>query len=170
MGKLMSVPFGRPGARSKRRPGNQCVFVADDDPDMRALVVRVLAQQGYSSIAFDSGHELLTHLGTRLLDPRRFRAPDLIVVDLFMPGFSGLDVLVGLHRRSEDVPVIVITALRERGLRDVVLRSGASAFVQKPFHVPDLLETVHSVLDRRARTLLAAAPSLPHLGAVPPRP
>jgi DNA-binding response OmpR family regulator len=122
------------------------VLVADDDADIRDLVAFKLEQAGYRVVAVADG--------VQALDAVRADLPDLAVLDLMMPGLSGLDVCAEIRRdaASAHLPVIMLTARVQE--QDVALgfATGADDYVTKPFSPRELLSRVQAVLARAAAT------------------
>ena len=119
------------------------VLVVDDEPDV-LLLCRLNLQQ--------RGHELLEAAdGSTALEIARDRHPDVIVLDLMLPGISGYDVLEELQRDAEttDIPVLVLTAKSLRADRERSHGLGASAFLTKPFLPNELCEMVDSLVAPR---------------------
>ena len=115
------------------------VLVVDDEPDV-LLLCRLNLQQ--------RGHELLEAAdGSTALELARDRHPDVIVLDLMLPGISGYDVLEALQRdeATTDIPVLVLTAKSLRADRERSHGLGASAFMTKPFLPNELCELVDSL-------------------------
>ena len=118
------------------------VLVVDDEPDV-LLLCRLNLQQ--------RGHELLEASGGgRALELVRERHPDVIVLDLMMPGITGYDVLEALRGddATSDIPVLVLTAKSLRADRERSHGMGAAAFLTKPFLPNELCEMVDSLLSR----------------------
>ena len=116
------------------------VLVVDDEPDV-LLLCRLNLQQ--------RGHELLEAAdGSTALEIARDLHPDVIVLDLMLPGISGYDVLEALQRDAEttDIPVLVLTAKSLRADRERSHGLGASAFLTKPFLPNELCEMVDSLV------------------------
>jgi CheY-like chemotaxis protein len=116
------------------------VLVVDDEPDV-LLLCRLNLQQ--------RGHELLEASGGGLaLEIARERHPDVIVLDLMMPGVTGYDVLEALRGddATSDIPVLVLTAKSLRADRERSHGMGAAAFLTKPFLPNELCEMVDSLL------------------------
>ncbi|HEX8362465.1 MAG TPA: response regulator transcription factor [Longimicrobium sp.] len=124
------------------KPVNSHILVVDDEPDISALVAYHLARESYRVRTASSGPEAI-----RAAELER---PDLIVLDLMLPGMSGLQVLEELRRRAEtrDIPVILLTARREEQDRIQGLRQGADDYVAKPFSPQELILRVAAVLRR----------------------
>ena len=118
------------------------ILVVDDEPDISALVAYHLARESYRVRTASSGPEAL-----RAAELER---PDLVVLDLMLPGMSGLQVLEELRRRPEtaEIPVILLTARREEQDRIAGLRLGADDYVSKPFSPQELILRVGAVLRR----------------------
>jgi len=120
------------------------VLVVDDEPDV-LLLCRLNLQQ--------RGHELLeASEGSQALELARERHPDVIVLDLMMPGINGYDVLEALQGddATSDIPVLVLTAKSLRADRERSHGLGASAFLTKPFMPSELCEMVDSLLVSRS--------------------
>ena len=128
------------------------VLVVDDDPNVREVVSRYLSRDGHRVIqranGIDGLEAALTH------------HPDLVVLDLMMPGLDGLQVCEQLRRRST-VPVIMLTALGEESDRVVGLEYGADDYVTKPFSPRELALRVAGVLRRSRHQSLPAASETP---------
>jgi two-component system phosphate regulon response regulator PhoB len=130
------------------------VLVVDDEPDITALVAYHLAKAGYQVTTAAGGPEAL-----RLAEER---APDLVVLDLMLPGLSGWEVLEALRRKAEtrDVGVIVLTARREEVDRIKGLSLGADDYLVKPFAPQELVLRVGAVLRRLAGPPVASGSRL----------
>ena len=114
------------------RRGWSRVLVIDDDPDVGFLVQLILQHQGYEVV--------LTDDGLRGLAAAQKQRPDAIVLDLMMPVMDGYEVLENLRAdpRTNDVPVVVLTAVAQKEAAERVQRAGSSACLTKPF-VPEEL-------------------------------
>ena len=119
------------------------VLVVDDEPMVREVVIRYLERDGFAAIAASTGDEAL----------RKFEqsSPDLVVLDLMLPGVSGLDILQRI-RATSDTPVILLTARAEEADRILGLELGADDYVVKPFSPRELSARVKSVLRRSTNT------------------
>jgi two-component system response regulator (stage 0 sporulation protein F) len=116
------------------------VFVADDDEDLRALVVETLRSDGYTVVEAGDGEELLALLSDALADPAS--RPDIVVADVRMPKLSGLGVLEHLNRAHVRVPVLLMTGFAPQSVGIVARRLGAVGVLEKPFDVDDLRTAV----------------------------
>jgi CheY-like chemotaxis protein len=125
-------------AEIPRSPMN--ILVADDDEDVRALVVETLRADGHRVVEACDGAELVEYLRDAL-DNSTAR-PDVIVTDVRMPKLSGLGVLAELRRSHWSVPVVLITALADDSVRTVARRLGAVGVLKKPLDVDNLRTAV----------------------------
>jgi two-component system alkaline phosphatase synthesis response regulator PhoP len=118
------------------------VLVVDDEPPIVEIVRDYLTDAGYRVSTARSGHEAL--------DQVRSIRPDLIVLDLGLPGLDGLDVTRTI-RRTSSVPIIILTARSDEADRVVGLELGADDYLVKPFSPRELLARVRAVLRRSGR-------------------
>ncbi|MCI2422668.1 response regulator transcription factor [Saccharopolyspora sp. K220] len=123
------------------------VLVVDDDHAVRDVVRRYLERSGYEVGLAGDGETALRQFAER--------EPDLVVLDLMLPGIGGLEVCRRVRARSQ-VPVVMLTALGEESDRVLGLELGADDYVVKPFSPRELALRVGSVL-RRSRNAPAAA-------------
>jgi two-component system OmpR family response regulator len=122
-------------SRTKRR-----VLVVDDEENVVHLVASALRFDGFEAVTADNGHSALAAVAEH--------DPDLVVLDVMMPGLDGRAVLQSLRSAGSAVPVIFLTARDAANDQVSALRSGADDYVVKPFSVEVLLERVHAVLRR----------------------
>jgi two-component system, OmpR family, alkaline phosphatase synthesis response regulator PhoP len=115
------------------------ILVVEDDADIRQLVRDVLEHAGFGVLVSGDGRSAL--------QLARTRRPDLVVLDLGLPGLDGLDVARSL-RRDSDVPIIMLTARTEESDTLVGLELGADDYVVKPFSTKELVARVRAVLRR----------------------
>ena len=119
------------------------ILIVDDDAEIRGLIREYLQKHGYRVAAAANGRELRSAVQTA--------RPDLIVLDLMLPGEDGLELCREL-RADSDVPIIMLTARGDETDRIVGLEMGADDYLPKPFSPRELLARIKSVL-RRARAL-----------------
>jgi two-component system response regulator ResD len=125
------------------------VLVVEDDPTVAEVVGGYLRRAGFEVDTASDGHAALAAATPEL--------PDLVVLDLMLPGIDGLEVCRRLRRRGP-VPVIMLTALGEESERVVGLEVGADDYVTKPFSPRELVLRVGSVLRRTAGPDVRALP------------
>lgn len=118
---------------------NQHILVVDDEPKIGKLARDYLEQAGF--------RVQVAHDGVTALAAARHELPDLVVLDLNLPGMDGLDVCRSLRRES-DVPIIMLTARVEETDRLIGLELGADDYITKPFSPRELVARVRTVLRR----------------------
>jgi len=128
------------------------ILIVDDEPKILRLVHDFLAAAGFRTSSARSGDEALMRVRTE--------APDLVILDLGLPGLDGLDVTRAI-RRSGDLPIIMLTARDDESDKLVGLELGADDYVTKPFSPRELVARVRAVLRRQAG---AAATATLHAG------
>ena len=124
------------------------ILVVDDEPIVRDVVVRYLRRDGFTTLEAGDGDA-----ARRLIETDE---PELVVLDVMLPGTSGLELCRWIRSRSE-LPVIMLTARGEEADRIVGLELGADDYVTKPFSPRELAARVRTVLRRAGGS--AAAPS-----------
>jgi two-component system, OmpR family, response regulator ResD len=119
------------------------VLVVDDEPTIVEVVGRYMERAGYETHSAGDGPEALRLAG--------LHRPDLVVLDVMLPGFDGIEVMRQLHDGAEErTAVILLTARGEESDRLVGLRHGADDYVVKPFSPAELVARVDAVLRRVA--------------------
>ncbi|MFW5947917.1 MAG: response regulator transcription factor, partial [Gemmatimonadota bacterium] len=118
------------------------ILVVEDERDIAALVAYHLTREGYRVRTVGTGDDAMA--------AARAERPDLMVLDLMLPGLSGYELLEELRKRPEleDVPVVVLTARREESDRIRGLELGADDYLTKPFSPQELVLRVGAVLRR----------------------
>ena len=127
------------------------VLVVEDDEDIAQALQRSLRMEGYEVRAAPDGPTALEH--------GRAFAPDLVILDLGLPGLDGLEVARSL-RAEDDVPILILTARDALESRVEGLDSGADDYLVKPFAFSELLARMHSVL-RHCRQWFSRLPRIP---------
>ncbi len=133
------------------------ILVAEDQADIRDLIVLNLQHAGYAVVAVADGRAAL--------DSQLERASDLLILDLMMPGLDGLEVCKALRARGRATPILMLTAKSTELDRVLGLELGADDYLTKPFSMAELLARVKALL-RRAELLRAAAAAPVAAGAV----
>ena len=118
------------------------ILVVEDDPDIAALIAHYLEKAGYDSDVVPEGG--------RALSQARESQPDLIILDLMLPGLSGLEICKALRadNRTNGLPIIMLTARGEESERILGLDMGADDYVVKPFSPNELMARVRALLRR----------------------
>ena len=121
---------------------NKNILVVEDDPDIKELISLNLSNQGHQVFEANNGE-----LG---IEKAREKLPDLILLDLMLPGIHGLDVcrIIKADQETKDIPIIMVTAMGQE--EDIVkgLETGADDYITKPFSIKVLLARVSAVLRR----------------------
>ena len=122
------------------KPPQSIVFVVDDDPSVRKSIERLLGTLDLSVQAFGAAREFL--------DSDRPEIPACLVLDVRLPGISGLDFQRQLSKANIRIPIIFITAHGDVPMSVKAMKAGAVEFLIKPFHDQDLLDAVHMALEK----------------------
>jgi two-component system phosphate regulon response regulator OmpR len=117
------------------------VWVVDDDPELRRMLATYLGEQGYEVRTLVDGAQLLARL--------QAQRPDLLVLDLMLPGDDGLTLLRRLRDGGDDLPVLMLTARADAVDRIIGLEQGADDYLAKPFLPRELTARIEAVLRRR---------------------
>ena len=125
------------------------VWVVDDDPELRKMVGTYLIDQGYDVRCLCDVKQMEARL--------EFQRPDLVVLDLMLPGDDGLTALRRLRDAGDDLPVVMLTARGEAVDRIIGLEQGADDYLGKPFLPRELSARIEAVLRRRS-TVPAGTP------------
>ena len=120
----------------------QSILVIDDDESLRDTVAVMLEQEGFTIAQAADGRTGL--------DRARTLKPDLLLVDLRLPGLSGMEVCKQLRSSNIKTPIIVLSAVGDEVDKVLLLEIGADDYVVKPFRVRELLARIHAVLRRTA--------------------
>ncbi len=134
---------------------NSKILIVDDESKIVSLVRAYLEKAGYAVVTAEDGQ-------TALIQARRER-PDLVILDLMLPGIDGLEV-ARILRRERDLPIIMLTARVDDTDRIVGLELGADDYVTKPFNPRELVARVRAVLRRTGAAV--TAPELLRAGAI----
>jgi FixJ family two-component response regulator len=121
------------------------IQIVDDDPAVAKALKRLLNSWGMQVRTFASGEEFLSYL-------RRSQDVDCSVIDVKMPGMTGLEVQQHMNLAGIDVPVILMTAHEAEGAEEQALRAGAVGFLRKPFKDEALVELIRNAVQRRRKS------------------
>ena len=124
------------------------IIVVDDDPELRGLLQRFLAEHGFAVRTISGGEMLTTQLA---------REPaDAIVLDLMMPGEDGLSICRRLRAAGDMTPILILTAKGDPMDRILGLEMGADDYLAKPFTPRELVARLHAILRRSAGPMAAS--------------
>ncbi|MCL1894974.1 MAG: response regulator transcription factor [Clostridiales bacterium] len=130
--------------------GTQKILVVEDDANIRELVAWNLSEEGYECVCAADGKEGI--------DAARLELPDLILLDLMLPGLDGFEVVKTLRREGLGTPIIMLTAKNEETDKVIGLEFGADDYITKPFGIRELKARIKAVL-RRYRSEDADTPA-----------
>ena len=119
------------------------IAIIDDDAAVREATGDLLKSIGYATITFASAEEFLGSQGRYQMS--------CVISDMRMPGMSGLALHQRLVAEHHDVPVILVTAFPEEGMRERALAAGVRAFLTKPFSQESLIECLGSALKAKSQ-------------------
>ena len=125
--------------------GGKLILIVEDQPLNRKLVRDVLQAKGYRTVESGSGED-----GVRASIEQR---PDLILMDIRLPGISGIEALKQLRRNpvTRTIPVIAVTASAMRQNRAEIIAAGFDGYLAKPIEIVAFLETVREALEGQSR-------------------
>ncbi len=131
------------------------ILIVDDDPQLRQSFEKILTQEGHTVQTAASGEAALTRVQAEI--------PDLVIMDVRMPGLSGLEAFRAIHEIEPKLPVIIMTAFGTTETAIEATKLGAFEYVLKPFEIPDILALIGQALEAgrcmRSRVELDVAPS-----------
>lgn len=120
------------------------VLVVEDQRDLASLLAHNLRHEGLDVRTVEDGREALPAV--------RAWHPDLVILDLMLPGLDGFEVLRGIRAEGKEMPVLILSARGEEQDKIRGFRLDADQFVTKPFSLVELLERVHALLRRASRS------------------
>jgi len=132
------------------RRGRRLLLI-EDDLEMRRMLAAALRRDGHLVIEAANGDDALDWLGPGVLDGDLERVPDLIVSDIRLPYFTGLEILESLKVSSQRIPVILITGFPDRETYAQASQLGAECVLEKPFDLGELRAAVHLALRARGK-------------------
>lgn len=122
-----------------RDKGN--LLIVDDDLAVRTVIARKMEASGYNCIAVSNGNEALETIGTQTFD--------LVLLDIKMPGLSGIQILPQIVARHPDTGVVMITAMDDTTTAVEAMQLGAYDYITKPFSLEELTNRIAQALERK---------------------
>ncbi len=122
---------------------NARILIIEDDEEMRSLLKDFVEEEGYEADSVEKG----TYAFRKLM----VESFDLIITDIRMPGFSGLEILPGLKKLQPDTPIIVITAFGSEEVYRRALERGADAYLEKPVQLLNLRTLIHKMINSKEK-------------------
>jgi len=117
---------------------SEIVYVVDDDASVRDALSVMLTLEGFQVFGFADGDSLLAAV--------RQHQPDCVILDVHMPGRSGLDILKELHQRQNAVPLFIISGQGDIPMAVDAIKNGALDFIEKPFHAETLVTRIREAI------------------------
>lgn len=116
------------------------VLIIEDEPNIIEAISFILTRDGWQVDTHSNGHDAV--------DVVRARAPDLVILDVMLPGRSGYDILTDLRANPEtqDLPILMLTARGQARDREMAEKAGASRFMTKPFSNADVIEALNALV------------------------
>jgi len=133
------------------------ILIVDDDAQLRQSFSKLLTEEGYTVQAASSGEEGISMVQDSL--------PDLVIMDVRLPGISGLEAFEAIHDEEPKLPVIIMTAFGTTETAIDATRIGAFDYILKPFEIPNMLALIEQALEAgrlmRSRVEMDAFPASP---------
>ncbi|OZB15098.1 MAG: two-component system response regulator [Rhodobacterales bacterium 34-62-10] len=116
------------------------VLIIEDEPNIIEAISFILSRDGWQVDTHSNGHDAVAVV--------RARAPDLVILDVMLPGRSGYDILTDLRANPEtqDLPILMLTARGQARDREMAEKAGASRFMTKPFSNADVIEALNALV------------------------
>jgi FixJ family two-component response regulator len=127
------------------------IFVVDDDPAVRDVLTTVFSRDGFHVTNFADGASLLA--------TTRIRTPICIIIDVHIPGQSGLDILKELNAQDYPAPIFIISGQGDIAMAVDAIKNGALDFIEKPFRAGDIVMRVRDAIEAHGRRQGEADPS-----------
>jgi two-component system response regulator FixJ len=124
-------------------PSNNEIIIVDDDPAVRDALSVVLTLEGYHVTGYGDGQSLL--------NAARSRVPSCILLDVHMPGRSGLDILKELNAQDYDAPIFIISGQGDIPMAVDAIKNGALDFIEKPFDADTVVSRVREAIEAWGR-------------------
>lgn len=117
------------------------IWIVEDDPSTQRLVAEHLKANGLRPVLFDSAEKAYAAL-------RAQQVPALILLDMLLPGMSGVDLirLIKQNKQWEKIPVVVVTVLSRKEMQETVAEETSAYWINKPFDANNLVQTVQNIL------------------------
>ena len=115
------------------------ILIIDDDDQLRKSFTKLLTEEGHQVQSAASGEEGLQIVRTAV--------PDVVVIDVRLPGMNGLETFRAIHALEPKLPVIIMTAFSTTETAIEATKMGAFDYVLKPFEIPDMLKTITQAID-----------------------
>jgi two-component system cell cycle sensor histidine kinase/response regulator CckA len=122
------------------------ILVVDDEEPVRNIASEILSYLGYEVLAVSSGEEAVEALRSGV-------RPDVVLLDIIMPGWSGARTLVALREIDPNLPILISTGYADRVANDSLIKDGADGFVPKPYGIETLARAMETRAGKRLKNL-----------------
>jgi FixJ family two-component response regulator len=129
------------------------IFIVDDDPAVRGTLSLILSRAGYEVACFAEGGAFLA--------AARVRSPACILLDVYLPRRSGLDILKDLNAEEYSVPILMISGKGDIPMAVEAIKHGALDFIEKPFRGSTVSASVHAAIAAQSRRSVKGLPEFP---------
>jgi FixJ family two-component response regulator len=129
------------------------IFIVDDEPAVRGTLSAILCRDGYEVACFAEGGSFLA--------AARVRSPACILLDVYLPGRSGLDILKDLNAEEYPVPILMISGKGDIPMAVEAIKYGALDFIEKPFRGSKVSASVQAAIAARSRRSVNGLPEFP---------
>ena len=143
-GESMVRP-GMDGDRNLKTSKRRALIVEDDDR-VRELIAMLMRSEGFETVELTDGLEALKYLAASQVYRGDVKRCDLVIADIHMPSYSGLDILMGMRESQRRPPVMLVTGIKDEEIHSEARRLGAQKVVTKPFDVETFLRAVEECL------------------------
>jgi FixJ family two-component response regulator len=143
---------------TEKPPSRGEIFVVDDDPAVRETLSIVLSAGGYDVICFADG--------AALLSVARNRSPSAILLDVHIPGKSGLDILMELRGEDYPAPIFIISGQGDIAMAVSAIKNGALDFIEKPFRGNEIVIRLNEAIEAYARRQADRSASASAIGSL----
>ena len=140
------------GGHLRREERKRLALIVEDDDRIRELITMLMQSEGFEVLEMGDGMAALKYLAACEVYRDDVRRPDLVIADIQMPAFSGLDLLMGMREHRMRPPVMLVTGVTDEEVHREAQRLGAAQVITKPFDVDAFLRAVDESL---------ASPSIP---------
>lgn len=123
----------------KKRDGKMKILTVDDSAFMRKLISNILTRQGYNDILFAGN-------GREALAVYELEKPDLVILDIIMPGMDGLTTIKALRKMDKKAKVVMVTAVGQEEIMDECKKMGAMGYITKPFDDKEIAALLEKIL------------------------
>jgi FixJ family two-component response regulator len=143
MSRFISGQAGKSGGMAEKPDPTKEVFIVDDDPLVRSMLTTVFSTNDFKVLCFADG--------AALLDETRLRTPACIILDVHIPGDSGIDILKQLNAQDYPAPIFIMSGQGDIAMAVQAIKNGALDFIEKPFRGSAVVARVNEAIEAFTR-------------------